>query len=83
MEKNRIQWSLLLKDVYNNSSFRRWLFISFLTYVFLIKMGVGPLFSFFILIPSSVLTYSVFFFILERILFPLYGWLTGGKNKSQ
>ena len=82
MEKNRIQWSLLLKDVYNNGSFRRWLFISVLTYVLLVKMGVGPLFSFFILIPTSALAYMVFFFILEEILFPLYGWLTGRKRES-
>jgi hypothetical protein len=82
MEKNRIQWAFLLKDVYNNTSFRRWSFISVLTYVLLIQMGTGPLFSFFILIPSSVLTYLVFFLILEEILLPLYSWLTGGKRKS-
>jgi hypothetical protein len=82
MEKNRIQWSLLMKDIYNNGAFRRWVFISVLTYVLLIKMGVGPLFSFFILIPTSALTYMVFFFILEEILFPLYNWLTGRKRES-
>jgi len=82
MEKNKILWSLLIKDIYNNTAFRRWSFISVLTYVLLIQLGAGPLFSLFILLPSSVLTYLVFFFILEEILLPLYSWLTGGKRKT-
>ena len=80
MARGRIDWSALFKDLYESKRLRTWGFLTVVTYILLIKNGIGPVFSLLILAPSTFITALIFFFILEEILFPLYKWLTGNKT---
>lgn len=79
MKESNFAWGELFKDLYSSSKFRVTLFFGVGTYIYLIKMGSGPLFSLLILIPSCFLASMVFFFIVEQMLLPLYKWLSGQK----
>lgn len=69
-------WGEMFKDLYRNTKVRIGVFFTVSTYIFLIQSGAGPLFSLFILIPSSFFAAMVFFFIFEQMLLPLYKWLS-------
>lgn len=79
MARGRIVWYALFKDLYQSRRLRTWGFITVTTYVYLVKSGMGPIFSLLILAPSAYIAALIFFFILESILFPLYRWMTGEK----
>ena len=74
-----IAWSEILKDIYNSKKFRSGAFIAIATYWILIKMGMGVIFSLFLLIPASFLFALFFFSILEGVVLPFYKWLQGKK----
>jgi hypothetical protein len=76
MNLRKFAWGEMFKDLYGNSKVRIGVFFTVSTYIFLIQSGVGPLFSLFILIPSSFFAAMVFFFIFEQMLLPLYKWLS-------
>jgi hypothetical protein len=80
MTRGEIAWSEMFKDLFQSSRFRTWGFISGVTYALLINAGIGPVFSLLILAPCSYISYLLFFFILEQILFPFYKWLTKGSK---
>jgi hypothetical protein len=80
MARRGIVWSALFKDLYESSSLRTWGFITIATYVFLVKNGMGPVFSLLILAPSTYIAGLIFFLVFEEILIPFYNWLT--KKKS-
>ena len=79
MSRRRFAWNLLFKDLYESKKIRIGVFFTVSTYIYLVQSGLGPLFSLFVLIPSSFLVAMIFFFVLEQIILPLYKWLIGEK----
>lgn len=79
MSRRKFAWKLLFKDLYGSRKVRIGLLFTVATYIYLVQSGAGPLFSLFILIPSSYLAAMIFFFILEEILIPFYKWLIKEK----
>jgi len=75
MSRSKFAWNLLFQDLYGSKNIRIGVFFTVSTYIFLVQSGVGPLFSLFILIPSSFLVAMIFFFIVEQLILPLYKWL--------
>lgn len=69
----------VLKALSESNRLRTWGFLTIITYTYLIKSGMGPLFSLFILIPSTYISALIFFFLIESIIIPFYRWLTGNK----
>jgi hypothetical protein len=80
MAREGIVWSALFRDLYESRRLRTWGLITVATYVFLVKSGIGPVFSLLILAPSVCIAALIFFFAFEEILIPFYNWLT--KKKS-
>jgi hypothetical protein len=79
MRQRRFDWSRFFKDLYGSRKVRVGVFFTVSTYIYLVKSGLGPLFSLIVLIPSSFLVAMIFFFILEEIILPLYKWLIKEK----
>ena len=80
MARRGIVWSALFRDLYESRNFRTWGFTTVATYVFLVKNGMGPVFSLLILAPSTYITTLILFLLFEEILIPFYKWLI--KKKS-
>lgn len=76
MSQRKISWSALFKALYQSKRLRTWSFLTLVTYTYLVKSGMGPIFSLLILAPSTYFAGLIFFFIIEAVIIPLYKWMT-------